>query len=718
VATYYLDYEGGNDSNDGTTFANRWKTVTSGATAARISPGDTIRIMASKPPTSVGNATWTNSSNIVTLSASCTQMIDNCDSSWTQSANVTHTSDTTNHREGSSARSLAIASGFTTGKIAYRATGSLNLSGYQQVSLWIRVSAAVSENVLQVVLCSDTTGDVAVNTINIPAIPSTAKWHAVTVDTSGALGSDIQSVALYAASDPGAVTVLLDCILACKASSSDDSLTLSSLIGKNTSTETWYSISSISGTTVTLDQYSTTATSGFRGYYGSTETVTTYKREAISVTPVASTSTEFTIQDSGTSGSVITYSGGWDRTNMSTQDGESWFTGANGSGTGINFNTSQFVSVEKMGFVRFATGISLSSGAASNSLSSVHANNNSTGLSPNGSMGIVSLFMCNNGAAAFSSSVASIPASITTRIQTDGNTGNGTQVVFYGCDVGDVVVRGNAGTSPFTLGLQASTVANVVSQGNNSSVTALNINSGYGSLISSATVSGGSTGISISASRITIKNATITNNTGVAISTGSGSDCTFKSLSTSSGTVGVSFGSGKVILVDSTLGQSTEVTPLASSVLIGGCVISHNHDGESGNHQHFYDGGIVSAQSSVRHTASGIAWQIQPTSSFRTSTAPIPLSVAKIAVVANQQVSASVWMRRSNTGVNARLRVPGGQIPGVANDVSTSMTASADTWEQVSLQFTPSSSGVVEFIAEAWGGTTHSVYVDDFEVSQ
>ena len=45
MAIYYLDYENGNDANDGLSFANRWKTMTNGATAARIAPGDTIRIM-------------------------------------------------------------------------------------------------------------------------------------------------------------------------------------------------------------------------------------------------------------------------------------------------------------------------------------------------------------------------------------------------------------------------------------------------------------------------------------------------------------------------------------------------------------------------------------------------------------------------------------------------------------------------------------------------
>ena len=68
MATYFLDYEGGNDANDGLSFANRWKTITAGATAARIAPGDTIKIMGSPDPTSLGiNATWTNKSATVTL---------------------------------------------------------------------------------------------------------------------------------------------------------------------------------------------------------------------------------------------------------------------------------------------------------------------------------------------------------------------------------------------------------------------------------------------------------------------------------------------------------------------------------------------------------------------------------------------------------------------------------------------------------------------------
>lgn len=42
MTTFYLDFAGGNDASDGTTFANRWKTITSGATAAPSAPGDSI----------------------------------------------------------------------------------------------------------------------------------------------------------------------------------------------------------------------------------------------------------------------------------------------------------------------------------------------------------------------------------------------------------------------------------------------------------------------------------------------------------------------------------------------------------------------------------------------------------------------------------------------------------------------------------------------------
>ena len=75
-------------------------------------------------------------------------------------------------------------------------------------------------------------------------------------------------------------------------------------------------------------------------------------------------------------------------------------------------------------------------------------------------------------------------------------------------------------------------------------------------------------------------------------------------------------------------------------------------------------------------------------------------------------------MRRDNTGLSMRLMCKGGQLAGIANDVSSAMTAAADTWEEVTITFTPTVAGVVEILAEAWGGTTYSGWVDDMTISQ
>jgi len=46
------------------------------------------------------------------------------------------------------------------------------------------------------------------------------------------------------------------------------------------------------------------------------------------------------------------------------------------------------------------------------------------------------------------------------------------------------------------------------------------------------------------------------------------------------------------------------------------------------------------------------------------------------------------------------------------------MTAAADTWEQISLTFTPTEIGVVEIISECYGGSSYTGYVDDLSITQ
>ena len=215
MATWYVDREGGNDANTGTSFAQRLKNLSAVTAGKGYVAGETIRLMACPAASSVGSVTWTNASGNLTIPAGLTLNISTCETAWTASANVTSTADATVYKEGSNSAKHVIAAGFATGLVSYIALGgATDFSTMKQVSFWIRSSAATASGVYTITLCSDAVGAVAVNTISVPAIGAANRWQAVTVDTGGALGASIQSVALNALSDPGAVTVWLDNILA------------------------------------------------------------------------------------------------------------------------------------------------------------------------------------------------------------------------------------------------------------------------------------------------------------------------------------------------------------------------------------------------------------------------------------------------------------------------------------------------------------------------
>ncbi|MEX2052748.1 MAG: hypothetical protein WD898_00810, partial [Candidatus Paceibacterota bacterium] len=384
MATFYLDYELGSDAGTGADWANAWKTITSGATAARIAPGDIIRIAKSPAPASLGTTgVWTNLSKTVTLGAAQTLTVDLCETAWTASAGVTATRTTTTRKEGSYESSLAIASGFTTGKVAYFATGTLDLSSYQKLSFWFRNSAAIATGaILRVELCSDTAGATPVDTFYIPAIPSTARYLPLTIARVGGgnLGSSIQSIAVYADSDPGTITVLLDDIIACTTSG----LNLQSLISKNSAeqggTEGWYGIQSINGVTVLFDNDTNTKGNAGRGYSGTTETVTTYKRETIKTALASASSTQVqAVQDSGTLGSNIEFQGGYD-TGTSLQTGETFFDGLNGNGYGIYLSSKSYTTLNYLNVYRYNYGVYYTTSNNNTITTLSNANNNTYGV--------------------------------------------------------------------------------------------------------------------------------------------------------------------------------------------------------------------------------------------------------------------------------------------------------------------------------------------------
>lgn len=324
MAIWYMDVISGNNANAGTSPAAPLQNF-NGLTAAKgVVAGDEVRIKESPTTiTSIGSCTWTQYSNSITIPAGIIKNVDMCETAWTGSANVT-SAVTTNAMQGTNRLNISIAAGFTTGKIAYKTLAvTEDFSAYQQLSFFVESSATVA-NCFYLALCSDTTGDVVVNTIPFNTYLGTTAnlLIAHTIDNGSALGSAIQSVALYATSDPGTCTINLDNIIACKAPASADALSLQDLVGLNQgSMPEWFHIKSINGTTMeigTNGQWSGGRTNPAI-HFASSGSFTTYRLNGyIPVTGNAFLGS-YTINN-------LTISGGWDSATMSVQSGHTWFS--------------------------------------------------------------------------------------------------------------------------------------------------------------------------------------------------------------------------------------------------------------------------------------------------------------------------------------------------------------------------------------------------------
>jgi hypothetical protein len=180
------------------------------------------------------------------------------------------------------------------------------------------------------------------------------------------------------------------------------------------------------------------------------------------------------------------------------------------------------------------------------------------------------------------------------------------------------------------------------------------------------------------------------------------------SVSTSGNTSSGLANYGKALYIDSaTLSDSTQFSlPVAGSDKR----IYINDYNSTGNVMIITDGGYITNATSTMTHGSGKQWKLNMLiDSFRTEaySYPLTLPLAKIAVVANNLVTVSVWCTKAHaTQIKAMLVCRGGQIAGVDNDV-TSTKLDTTTEEQLTITFTPTEAGVIEI--EAWayynGGT-------------
>lgn len=676
----------------------------------------------------VGGATGTarlRNNSVVKLASPVTANIastgnrGNGRTAWTQSTNVVASLNTSDYKEGDVSDSIAINATFTTGLAAFKSTGTLDLSGYQQVSFFIKQTAGtvtVAGDV-SLRLCSDTSGATTVHTIPIPALGALNVWQPITVDLATNLNSNIQSIALYIDTDRGAVTFLLSNIIACKAKSSADSLSLISLIGKNTGTEPWIAIQSINGTRVFLDGLVShlPTTTSLMGYYGVSETVTTHKRETI---PIYSSQTVNEI-------ATLILSGGWDRTNMSTQNSYTYLDNRRGNISLLV--TKDRSTVNRFGLFRSNSAIDMARSVTVSNCKDINHNTTafSTGASDITISGINNISFNNNGIQFGQLNRCNV-IDIT---NINSNSNNPFFHAFATYPKWNVFIKNitNINNNNGYMDLQyftGSVIDNIQNINYNGS-RSISLHSSSNCIISNISgIIGSANPIYLSScENCIIQNISAINGATVsAITTTSCGNNKFININTSGSTTSsISVDLGNHYFQNCNLSESTLVTVNAIG-LYGSVrdpkVYLHQHNNITNNHIIYFYGGLIASETSIRNTSSGISWKFSPTITDRNMYYPLSLSLAKILVFANKLVTIKGYLRRDNTGLTVQLRVPAYQIAGVNSDVVAAMTASANTWQEVTLTFTPTETGVVELLGEAYGGTTFNGYIDDLTITQ
>jgi hypothetical protein len=697
---------------------------------------------------------------------------------WVGSANVT-TSLATNGilSKGAVPDSITIAAGFTTGKIAYYTLpATLNSSAYQQLSLFI-LQGSGTLSTLTINLCSDTTGDTVVDTFTIPSTGALSVWTPFTINKGSALGSSIRSISISRAANNGAQTFFFNSIVACKSPTSVDALSNTSLVTKNNGTEGAYAVGGFGGSDGTIvfldnrptsDNYTTTG----GAYYGTTETVGLWRYEPLNPwtlngvalpasQTIATTYTQFAFGVNGAINNPITYSGGWDSTNMSTRTGQTWFTNQNGFGFGIDNSVSQnFITVDRLNYTRCSDGFIATGSRTYN----IIQNCNYTAITRTGIS--FSGFSSNLGTQLQNCIVTNTNA-VGVNIQTTSFDINN-PVVVNNCTISG----SNSNALSIALGAQGNPYYNITNSSlNTSTQQALSSsNFGYGTISSvsfnyfdSVAYTAGSNYLG------TINNLTITPEpagTGsglITISLGSPYGAlpqniytTFNNVTVnapttaySQGTTNVttaisecpnvkfvncSFGATNVVYTNNILadqggaylynctGVPTTVSPTTRNIppyIVNAAFYSQDEGNTVGNNKIYFQGGLGTSQTAVRNTASGYAWSLAPTSTTTvTSAFPLKLKLASVAANGGSAVTISAYMRRTNTGLTMQLVCPGGQPYGPSTDTVASISAAADTWQQVSISFTPTQNAVYDIYVYVFGGTTFTGYVDDVGVTQ
>jgi hypothetical protein len=663
MPTFFIDPVGGNDALDGLSFANRWRTINGGPTAARVAPGDEIRFIKSPAPTLIGNCTWTTgaSARTITVPDGTVKLIDALavNTGWVPAGHVTLNAPLNVRPIGAAAVNFTVGTAFTTGKLAHKPL-TMDLTGFQQVNAWFRVNAVVTAGALFLDLCSDATGDVPI--VSVPffdtATGSVNLWLAGLVSHTGSIGT-INSIALRATADPGTPQILINCLWASKPPGSADEITLATMVSKTayttapplrgdgTGDEPMFGVMGVTSDTTVVLNRSGTQDNGIestgRGYDGAAGTVATYAHQCFPYTE----NRVWSPNEAATATAQTIWTGGWSATDMATRTGMTRYM--------------------------FSTRTYAAGGGAFHTFENFVMNTSISGNTLPGSDGC-RVENCLLASCAFAAS---------------GFTQSGLSAadVCYSAGGGPGLGGANQPNGSFLENIYA--------------------------YLSSMTYSGGRNFVQ----GITIRNA---GGYGFNLNGNPGNDsiCVddLETLNNQSGGIFVSIGVNARIR-NASFGEASDI--FFASNGNDGLVSVESLGKIAGNDTLRHTYGRMTRQASVVD-AQASSLRVQVTSSNAVARGPLRLPLGQFEITRGVTTSIAIRTRRDNTGLSLGLSyLPTEGLPGITTEQRALMTAAANTWETVTLTLSPTGSGtqIVSLDVIAWGGTIFNGYVEAITVT-
>lgn len=383
MTTYFIDPEGGDDTKDGLSFANRLRSLKKFGNGTIVGArGDELRMMASRAPYSGGSAAWVDNTEFCTLASPTFSVVDLATSGWVGAGTTSATAiaSVTSAQVMLDAATQLIMPGTTAiGKLAYKTLpATLDLSSWSAISMLI-CNGQQWPFGLKLCLCSDSTGDVPLKELTIEQFRS-HKFPALLTDGT-ALPAGVNSLSLWATTAESHTFNILtfENIIAVKGVGESGHISHRCIISRNSSANPeWLPIRGFgTGGKVYIGavrQGSGNTWPKWRGVSGSDTclimqpTMLTWLQRYESFWAAGHWEVDFT--------------GGWSRTDMASQTGTTWLHGmqarmlSGGEGSSnpdlpsvaddpvrlfqratgsFSINTPIFYTVKKFGFVEFSS---------------------------------------------------------------------------------------------------------------------------------------------------------------------------------------------------------------------------------------------------------------------------------------------------------------------------------------------------------------------------